>query len=115
MWTTHNRKRYDRSRLRYPSDLTNDEWALTSIAEGERGYRTLGAGIPITSTRSTMTARFFSYLKVHGSSWGQSLTQRRPASPKPRLRSGSRSSPPSTGWMDAAKLLGGNVALPSKA
>jgi hypothetical protein len=27
MWTTHNRKRYDRSRLRYPSDLTDDEWA----------------------------------------------------------------------------------------
>jgi hypothetical protein len=30
MWTTHNRKRYDRSRLRYPSDLTNDEWALVA-------------------------------------------------------------------------------------
>jgi transposase len=27
MWTTQNRKRYDRSQLRYPSDLTNDEWA----------------------------------------------------------------------------------------
>ena len=27
MWTTQNRKRYDRSRLRYPSDLTDDEWA----------------------------------------------------------------------------------------
>jgi transposase len=26
MWTTQNRKRYDRSRLRYPSDLTDDEW-----------------------------------------------------------------------------------------
>ncbi len=26
MWTTHNRKRYDRSQLRYPSDLTDDEW-----------------------------------------------------------------------------------------
>ena len=27
MWTTQNRRRYDRSRLRYPSDLTDDEWA----------------------------------------------------------------------------------------
>ena len=26
MWTTKNRRRYDRSRLRYPSDLTDDEW-----------------------------------------------------------------------------------------
>src|SRR5512134_2044556 len=28
MWTTENRARYDRSRLRYPSDLTDEEWAL---------------------------------------------------------------------------------------
>ena len=28
MWTTENRGRYERSRLRYPSDLTDDEWAL---------------------------------------------------------------------------------------
>lgn len=28
MWTTLNRKRYDRSQLRYPSDLTDDEWGL---------------------------------------------------------------------------------------
>src|SRR3981081_1981839 len=27
MWTPKNRKRYDRSHLRYPSDLTDDEWA----------------------------------------------------------------------------------------
>ena len=27
MWTTQNRSRYDRSQLRYPSDLTDDEWA----------------------------------------------------------------------------------------
>src|SRR6266702_1605329 len=27
MWTTQNRNRYDRSQLRYPSDLTDDEWA----------------------------------------------------------------------------------------
>ncbi len=28
MWTVENRGRYDRSRLRYPSDLTDAEWAL---------------------------------------------------------------------------------------
>ena len=28
MWTQENRPRYDRSRLRYPSDLTDEEWAL---------------------------------------------------------------------------------------
>ena len=27
MWTSENRARYDRSKLRYPSDLTDDEWA----------------------------------------------------------------------------------------
>ena len=30
MWTTKNRARYDRSKLRYPSDLTDAEWALVS-------------------------------------------------------------------------------------
>ena len=28
MWTTKNRQRYDRSKLRYPNDLTDEEWAL---------------------------------------------------------------------------------------
>ena len=28
MWTTENRAKYDRDRLRYPSDLTDTEWAL---------------------------------------------------------------------------------------
>jgi len=28
MWTAKNRARYDRSRLRYPSDLTDEEWSL---------------------------------------------------------------------------------------
>ena len=27
MWTEENRGRYDRSRLRYPSDLTEEEWS----------------------------------------------------------------------------------------
>ena len=28
MWTNENRGRYDRSKLRYPSDLTDEEWAI---------------------------------------------------------------------------------------
>ena len=39
MWTNENRARYDRSRLRYPSDLSDDEWKLVepSIPPGKRG------------------------------------------------------------------------------
>ena len=32
MWTAKNRGRYDRSKLRYPSDLTDDEWVSGKIA-----------------------------------------------------------------------------------
>jgi transposase len=28
MWTTENRPRYNRDKLRYPSDITDEEWAL---------------------------------------------------------------------------------------
>src|SRR6266478_4861266 len=31
MWTAQNRRRYDRSQLRYPSDLTDDEWAHVAL------------------------------------------------------------------------------------
>ena len=39
MWTNENRGRYDRSRLRYPSDLTGGEWNLVEplIPPGKRG------------------------------------------------------------------------------
>jgi transposase len=39
MWTAKNRGRYDRSKLRYPSDLTDDEWALVEplIPPARRG------------------------------------------------------------------------------
>jgi len=30
MWTADNRPRYNRDKLRYPSDLTDEEWALVS-------------------------------------------------------------------------------------
>ena len=41
MWTSQNRARYDRSKLRYPSDLTDEEWSLVSpcIVAGKRGGR----------------------------------------------------------------------------
>jgi transposase len=39
MWTTKNRGRYDRDRLRYPSDLTDEEWKLVEplIPPAKRG------------------------------------------------------------------------------
>lgn len=39
MWTSENRARYDRSTLRYPSDLTDAEWALVAplIPPAKRG------------------------------------------------------------------------------
>ena len=39
MWTVENRARYDRSKLRYPSDLTDEEWALAQpdIPRAKRG------------------------------------------------------------------------------
>ena len=39
MWTQENRARYDRNELRYPSDLTDAEWAIIAplIPPGKRG------------------------------------------------------------------------------
>ena len=39
MWTDKNRAKYDRDHLRYPSDLTYDEWAYVepSIPPARRG------------------------------------------------------------------------------
>ena len=39
MWTNENRGRYNRGKLRYPSDLTDDEWALIGpmIPPAKRG------------------------------------------------------------------------------
>ena len=41
MWTPENRPRYYRDKLRYPSDLTDDEWACieASIPPAKRGGR----------------------------------------------------------------------------
>jgi transposase len=39
MWTAENRRRYDRDRLRYPSDLTDEEWKFVEplIRPAKRG------------------------------------------------------------------------------
>ena len=41
MWTTETRLRYNRDSLRYPSDLTDDEWALVAplVPPAKRGGR----------------------------------------------------------------------------
>ena len=41
MWTAENRQRYNRDKLRYPSDLTEDEWAEVEhmIPPAKRGGR----------------------------------------------------------------------------
>jgi len=41
MWTSENRGSYDRSRLRYPSDVTDEEWAHIAplIPPAKRGGR----------------------------------------------------------------------------
>ena len=36
MWTKENRGRYDRSRLRYPSDLTDE---VRAPVHGDQGFR----------------------------------------------------------------------------
>ena len=60
MWTTKNHGRYDRSTLRYPSDLTDDEWSLVGplIPHAKRGgnKRTVDIRSTVCITRSTSNA-----------------------------------------------------------
>jgi hypothetical protein len=51
MWTSQNRARYDRSKLRYPSDLTDDEWGLVEplIPPGKTG-----GGLSLPWTKKAM-------------------------------------------------------------
>jgi transposase len=48
MWTVKNRKRYERSHLRYPSDLTDEEWQHIAplIPRAKRGGRKRTVNIP---------------------------------------------------------------------
>ena len=36
MWTSENRPRYNRDHLRYPSDLTDEEWAHVEAVDSAR-------------------------------------------------------------------------------
>lgn len=59
MWTTGNRGRYDRSNLRYPSDLTDAEWALVAgrvPPQGVGGHWPACRGRPIEAMRSASIA-----------------------------------------------------------
>lgn len=64
MWTSKNRARYDRSKLRYPSDLTDDEWGLVEPlippGSGARSRKTFRreARSTTTSICGHMTARW---------------------------------------------------------
>ena len=54
MWTNQNRTGYDRGKLRFPSDLTDDEWGLVeplippgtarAVRHTDPGHRTYRAG-----------------------------------------------------------------------
>ena len=66
MWTKDNRARYDRSALRYPSDLTDAEWAEVAplIPRSKRGgnkrtvnVREVVNGICISSARAVSGGR----------------------------------------------------------
>jgi hypothetical protein len=65
MWTHENRPKYNRDHLRYPSDLTDDEWAYVEplIPPGsapsvmvETHQSKAGDGFRKRSTRARLTA-----------------------------------------------------------
>jgi transposase len=64
MWTAEHRKEYDRRGLRYPSDLTDREWALIErlIPPAKRGGRRRAV-----SVRETVNAIF--YVLATGCQW----------------------------------------------
>lgn len=72
MWTDENRGRYDRSKLRYPSDLTDEEWAHVEplIPPAKRG----GAQRTVKLREAAIAADL---LKPFGD--GQSLSMNRMA------------------------------------
>ena len=51
MWTPENRPRYNRDKLRYPGDLTDEEWSHLElrIPPAKRGGRTGESGEKIMS------------------------------------------------------------------
>lgn len=64
MWTVENRARHDRSKLRYPSDLTDEEWALakTEVLRAKQGGNKRAVGV-----RGVMTGLM--YVLSTGCQW----------------------------------------------
>jgi hypothetical protein len=52
MWTVENRKRYERNHLRYPSDLTEEEWQHV-----EPLIPLASVGLPATRVHTTHVAK----------------------------------------------------------
>ena len=75
MWTPTNRPEYDRSKLRYPSDLTDDEW----LAVGP-----LNPVLKLGGTKQTIDARTVldgkKYILSIGCQWAALLKDQPPRS-----------------------------------
>ena len=64
MWTSQNRGRYDRSKLRYPSDLTDDEWALVKPLVPRTAKLAVGARVIAEGSGERPRARSLDWLSV---------------------------------------------------
>jgi hypothetical protein len=53
MWTAKNRPRYNRDKLRYPSDLSEEEWALVEpqIPPGKRSTASITSSTSSAATK----------------------------------------------------------------
>ena len=79
MWTSKNRRRYDSGELRYPSDLTDDEWKLVEhlIPPGKPG-----GGKRTVIMREVVNGLMYVFLNWLSVARGPE----RPAAEKPDLR-----------------------------
>jgi hypothetical protein len=62
MWTIENRARYKRDHLRYPSDVTDEEWAHVEllIPPAKRGGRKREANMREVGTTVTASSPWYS-------------------------------------------------------
>ena len=97
MWTTENRSRYDRRKLRYPSDLTDAEWALVAplIRPAKRGgnkrtvnVREVVNGL-MAEREASPTAAIIDSQSVESAEKGGSIVIRRALTEARRSRTGS--------------------------
>ena len=89
MWTTENRPRYNRDKLRYPSDLTDEEWTVVEplippalCRERHRAGYAVRRAMPNGSRSRPSFARIFSLLSGNTSdrirhSWFLTVPQER--------------------------------------